>query len=206
MATLSAFSRPTSQRWTTWTASGRTSRSNTGSSRTIEPPPRSPGAPSERIQAAAIIGRDVAASYPRYPASDGIDGLSRWAATLGTTIAASSLGLVALADSGWFRAWLALPVVLGATAGAALVWRPPVRIHFGRPGPAALLCVLVLAVGAALIAPGSENIAGPRDQAVYLATGFAIASGGSTILHDPVLERVVSALGPDEINSWLYSS
>ncbi len=132
--------------------------------------------------------------------------LDRWAAWFGTTVAAGSIGLVALADLGWFRAWVGLATVGLAALIAFGWWRPPLRPLVPRPLPSALLALVILIVGAALIAPGSENVAGPRDQAVYLATGFAIAAGGSTTVHDGALRELAEHIDPAYINAWLYEN
>lgn len=131
--------------------------------------------------------------------------LDRWAACLGTFLSLASLGLVALADFGWFQGWLALAVIGLAAATAAALWRPPLQWRL-RPSAHAFAGIGALTVAAALIAPGSENIAGPRDPAVYVATGFAIARGGSTLIHDPVLELLARTADPNQINSWLYNN
>jgi hypothetical protein len=149
----------------------------------------------------AIIGRVVGEAGPERAASLPVE---RWAAFLGTFLATASLGLVLLADFGWFRTWLALVVVAGAAIVAAAVWRPSIRVRWAAPSTNALLASAVLFVGAALIAPGSENIAGSRDQAVYVATGFAIARGGSTIIHDPTLRLLAQTEDPARVESWLY--
>jgi hypothetical protein len=133
------------------------------------------------------------------------DTLDRWAAFLGTTLTLASLGLVALADSGWFRLWPALTVIVAAVVGAAVSWRPPLRRRPTVPR-SALLAAAVLGVGTALIAPGSENIAGSRDPAVYVATGFAIARGGGTIVHDSALQLLATTSDPGQISSWLYNN
>ena len=131
------------------------------------------------------------------------DALDRWAAFLGTTLTLASLGLVALADFGWLRPWLALLAVILAALCATALWRPPLRLR-PTPSVSALLAIAILAVGAALVAPGSENIAGPRDQAVYVATGFALASGGSTIVHDAALRLLAENTDTDGIDAWIY--
>ncbi len=135
-----------------------------------------------------------------------VTGLDRWAAWLGTTVAGASLGLVALADFGWFRGWLGLVVVGLAALLAVRWWHPPVPPRLSRPTPSALLAIVILGIGTALIAPGSENIAGPRDQAVYVATGFAIADGGSTTVADPALRELAEQLDPEYVNAWLYEN
>ncbi len=139
-----------------------------------------------------------------------IGGLDRWAAWLGSTVAAASLGLVALADFGWFRASLAIGVIALVALLAAIWWHPPLRWpsnrHAFRPSISSLITLAILAIGIGLIAPGSENIAGPRDQAVYVATGFAIADGGSTTIFDPALRLLVQQVQPDYLNAWLYEN
>ncbi|MEA2641383.1 MAG: hypothetical protein QOF51_2777 [Chloroflexota bacterium] len=131
--------------------------------------------------------------------------LDRWAAWLGTAIASGSLGLVAIADLGRFHLWLALLVLAVAVIGAGWLWRPPLRIRprlDRRTSSAALL----LLIGAALIAPGSENVVGPRDPAVYVATGFDIARFGSVVIPDPGLRLLDQTVDPSQVNAWIYVS
>lgn len=132
--------------------------------------------------------------------------IDRWAAWLGCTVATSSLALVALADFGWFHGGRALGAVALAAVVATWLWRPRVR-WLGRRAPhQSVLAVAILAIGAALIAPGSENLVGPRDPAVYVATGFAIARGGSTTIHDAALRLLAETVDADQIPAWLYEN
>ena len=139
---------------------------------------------------------------PTHPARPP-DAIDHWAAFLGTALTLASLGLVGLADFGWFRLDFAIVAVIGAVVAAAVLWRPPLSLRMA-PSPHALVAAAILAVGAVLIAPGSENLAGPRDQAVYLATGFAIARGGSTIIDDAPLRRLSEIVPPGQIDAWIY--
>src|SRR4051794_21606803 len=124
--------------------------------------------------------------------------LDRWAGCMGSWVVAASLALVAIADFGWFCIWLALAVVVATGVGPWLVWRPLIRFP-SLPMRLRLNCILavgVLLVGAALIAPGSESIVGPRDHGVYVATGFSIARWGSTSIADPGLQLLTGTIEP----------
>src|SRR5581483_2386704 len=85
--------------------------------------------------------------------------LDRWAACLGVWVSLASLAIVGLADFSIFHLGTAVAAIAASLVVAAAVTRP--RLHIRRPSRAHLLAALVLAVGAAAIAPGSENIAGP---------------------------------------------
>src|SRR5207249_8336328 len=98
-----------------WTASVRSCRSS------LRPPDPWP-----------IIGCVVGEPIPQPPVVEAPDPLAGWSAFLGTTLAGASLGLVALADFGWYSAPLALLIVAAAGAGAALLWRPPLWLPTAR--------------------------------------------------------------------------
>ncbi|HZT05800.1 MAG TPA: hypothetical protein VFC51_02130 [Chloroflexota bacterium] len=135
-----------------------------------------------------------------------ITGLDRWAAWLGATVSGASLTLVLVADFGWFGPLLAGAAVSIVAVATALWWRPPIDPRGFRPGHDAAIAAAILAVGCALIAPGSENIVGPRDPAVYVATGFAISRWGGTTIHDPALAELASGLRPTEVNDWFFEN
>lgn len=131
--------------------------------------------------------------------------LDGWAACLGTAVAGSSLALVALADLGWFRPWFAAAAILLAVALSLAVWRP-LAPWAPRSSWAATFAAGILLGAAVLIAPGSENIAGPRDPGVYVATAFAIARGGGTLEEDRGLLLLRETIDAGETNLWLYHS
>ncbi len=110
-----------------------------------------------------------------------------------------------LADFGMFGVWSALVVLTACVLGSAIVWRPAL-IRARGLSPAAPIAVALLGISALLIAPGSENVVGSRDPAVYVATAFSIARWGNTTIHDPALLLLAETVDPGQINAWLYEN
>lgn len=116
-----------------------------------------------------------------------------WAIVL--SLAWSSAVVVSLAALGIYRFGLLLTLnaivsVLAALAGrGALLYRGAAP----RPGPWAIVPLLVAAAGVRLFFPPSEYVMGGKDPGTYMNEGIQIAQRGSIIVHDPVVASVPRA-------------
>ena len=111
-----------------------------------------------------------------------------------TSLAISSVVVLALAAEGWYRfdrlllvnGTVCLALAIGARGRLRLL-APAPRPNISALAPAALV---VLASAIFFSAPPAEYVLGGRDPGVYLIEGVQIAQTGSLVVRDPMVETL----------------
>ena len=104
----------------------------------------------------------------------------------------SSIVALALAAAGAYRLERVLAVHGVFSAAVLGFWRRRLRLGAAapRPGAAALIPLLLIALGWYFFFPPSEYVIGGRDPGVYFNQGIQIAQGGGLLIDDPVVAAV----------------
>jgi hypothetical protein len=113
-----------------------------------------------------------------------------WAVLLSAAISVTIV--LALAAVHRYSLSRLLIVDVAIAGGVALISRLDLRLGPAAewPGPAALLPIALVLVGAWRFFPPSEYIIGGKDPGVYVNEGIQIAQRGALVLHDPAVASI----------------